>query len=358
MRYGLSASCILLASAAAQAAQVFPVKAYLRPEEAIVVKFVNEKGEEGKKAVQELGADAARLDWLFGPAAPTDIAGADGRPAFKVMSATGEEVKLNNVKPGADGTVDLSAAAPTLKEGGTYYVFWKDAPPLVIENLHNPGRSDSDLKRAEARMGRPLTADEKADQFPVAAIHLEMAQIAVITTDKGVMKAKFSYESAPYTVDNYIALSRQKFYDGAAFHRIIGDFMLQGGDGFSNVTGKAGTGGPGYEIMHEFSDKKHLRGTLSMARSSPSNGGLNDLTSYGSSYFDTSGSQFFIMIANKPYLDGSYSAFGDVYEGLDVIDALAKTPSEQGSGTVRGPMPKIQSIRILPAAPEIYMPKK
>src|SRR4051812_24251904 len=108
MRHVLPALCVLVASAAAQAAQGFPVKAYLRPEEAIVVKFVNEKGDEGKKAVQELGAEAAKLDWLFAPVAAGDIAGADGVPAFKVFSASGEEVKLSGVKPTADGTVDLS----------------------------------------------------------------------------------------------------------------------------------------------------------------------------------------------------------------------------------------------------------
>src|SRR6185295_9471371 len=126
------------------------------------------------------------------------------------------------------------------------------------------------------------------------------------------IKAKFSYDIAPHTVDNFVSLARQNFYDGSAFHRIIPNFMIQGGDAFANVEGSAGMGGPGYQIMHEFSDKKHVRGVLSMARSSE---------------IDSAGSQFFIMHGANSNLDGSYSVFGEVLEGMDVVDVIAKTPT-------------------------------
>ncbi len=341
MRPVLPALCVLLLAAAAQAADVFPVKPYTKPDEAIVVKFVNEKGEEGKKAVQELGAEAAKLDSLFTPAPAAEIAGTDGAPAFKIYTFTGEEVKLAPVKA-ADGVVDLSASCPQLKEGGTFFLVWKDAPPLLIETLFNPDRGLPELKRAEARMGGPIPDDMKK-QFSPVVTHMELAQIAVITTDKGTIKAKFAYDVAPHTIDNYISLARQNFYDNSAFHRIISGFMIQGGDAYANVPGQAGMGGPGYEVMKEFSDKKHVRGVLSMARSSDPN---------------SAGSQFFIMHGANANLDGSYTAFGDVIDGMDVVDAIAKTPVSDANGTVRGPMPKIVSIRIVPATAENYGLKK
>jgi peptidyl-prolyl cis-trans isomerase B (cyclophilin B) len=170
-----------------------------------------------------------------------------------------------------------------------------------------------------------------------------MAQVAVITTDKGVIKAKFAYDVAPHTIDNFTSLARQNYYDGSAFHRIISGFMIQGGDAYANMPGQAGMGGPGYEIMKEFSEKKHVRGVLSMARSSDPN---------------SAGSQFFIMHGANANLDGSYTAFGDVLEGMDIVDAIAKTPVSDNNGTVRGPMPKILSIKIVPATAENYGLKK
>jgi peptidyl-prolyl cis-trans isomerase B (cyclophilin B) len=337
-----------LGSAAAQAADVFPVKEFSKPDEPVVVKFVNGKGEEAKKAVTDLGVEAAKLDFLFTAAAATDIAGADGVPAFKIYSNTGEEQKLSNVKVATDGTVDLATALPKIKEGGTFFLTWKDATPLVIETLFNPA-----YQNYKARI-QGLPADQKKtslEQFGPLCTHIELAQYAQITTDKGVIKAKFAYDDAPHTIDNFISLARGDFYDGSAFHRIISGFMIQGGDSLAN-TPKAGTGGPGYNVVHEFSDKKHLRGTLSMARSggdirSPQ--GTTQTTA-----FDTAGAQFFIIHANSAHLDGSYTAFGDVFEGMPVVDAIAKTPTSDENGTVAGPKPKILSIKILPATAEIY----
>ncbi len=354
----LVASTLFLTAAAAQAADIFPVKAYTKPDEPIVVKFVTEKGEEGKKAVAELGAAAAQLDALFTPATGADIAAADGKPLFKIYSAAGKELEFSAIKPApyttTDGTYKISDICPQLKEGGTFFLTWKDAPPLVIETLFNPGRGPKELEKVKSRIDMLSAAEQKSAlaQFTPAVTHMELASCAVITTDKGVIKAKFSYDVAPYTVDNFIALARQNFYDGSAFHRILAGFMIQGGDAYAN-TDQAGMGGPGYGVMHEFSDKKHVRGVLSMARSAPPMGG-NDLDRNGSAYWDSAGSQFFIMHGANATLDGSYSAFGDVIEGLDIVDAIAKTPSDANSGAVKGARPKIISIKIMPATADNY----
>lgn len=114
---------------------------------------------------------------------------------------------------------------------------------------------------------------------------------------------------APNTVNNFIALVKSGFYDGLCFHRIIRGFMIQGG-----CPNGTGTGGPGYSIKGEFASNgfnntlKHTRGVLSMARAMDKN---------------SAGSQFFIMHANAPHLDGNYAAFGEVVEGMDVVDEIA-----------------------------------
>ena len=134
--------------------------------------------------------------------------------------------------------------------------------------------------------------------------------IATITLrDGGVMKLELYPDVAPNTVKNFIALANAGFYDGLTFHRIIAGFMIQGGD--PNGTG---SGGPGYSIKGEFTsngfknDLKHKRGVISMARTMIP---------------DSAGSQFFIMHADYPYLDGEYAAFGMLLEGFDVLDAIA-----------------------------------
>jgi len=128
-------------------------------------------------------------------------------------------------------------------------------------------------------------------------------------TNGDVMKAELYPEIAPNTVNNFISLVQKGFYDGLIFHRVISGFMIQGGDPQGT-----GMGGPGYSIKGEFAmngvrnDLKHTRGVLSMARSMMPN---------------SAGSQFFIMHANAPHLDGQYAAFGKVVEGLDVVDKIA-----------------------------------
>ena len=130
----------------------------------------------------------------------------------------------------------------------------------------------------------------------------------------GRMSGELYPDIAPESVGNFVALANSGFYDGLIFHRVIPGFMIQGGDPQGT-----GMGGPGYAIKGEFArngfrqnNLRHTRGVLSMARSMMPN---------------SAGSQFFIMHADAPHLDGDYAAFGKVTEGLDVVDAIAATPT-------------------------------
>ena len=134
-----------------------------------------------------------------------------------------------------------------------------------------------------------------------------------ITMENGdVIKAELYPDIAPNTVHNFISLVRQGYYDGVIFHRVIPDFMIQGGDPQGT-----GMGGPGYSIKGEFrsngfsNNLEHKPGVLSMARTRDPN---------------SAGSQFFIMVAPSPHLDGDYAAFGQVTEGMEAVNKIVNTP--------------------------------
>jgi peptidyl-prolyl cis-trans isomerase B (cyclophilin B) len=134
--------------------------------------------------------------------------------------------------------------------------------------------------------------------------------VAVLSVENfGEIRIELLPEVAPKTVANFIELAEKKFYDGTAFHRVIPEFMIQGGD--PNTKNRDprddGGGGPGYTIEDEFSEISHLRGMVSMANTGRPNSG---------------GSQFFIVVKHKPHLDGGYSLFGRVIEGIEVADRI------------------------------------
>ena len=144
-----------------------------------------------------------------------------------------------------------------------------------------------------------------------------MAQNPIVTIEMengDIMKAELYPEIAPNSVNNFISLVKQGYYDGIIFHRVIRGFMIQGGDPQGT-----GVGGPGYSIKGEFSgngfknDLKHTPGVLSMARTMMP---------------DTAGSQFFIMHETSPHLDGQYAGFGKVIEGLDVVNKIAAVATD------------------------------
>jgi peptidyl-prolyl cis-trans isomerase B (cyclophilin B) len=133
---------------------------------------------------------------------------------------------------------------------------------------------------------------------------------AVMQTTQGPITIELFDADAPKTVQNFKDLAGKGFYDGLSFHRIIKDFMIQGG-----CPQGTGTGGPGYTFEDEFNDHKVVRGALAMANAGP----------------DTNGSQFFIVTTDAaPWLDGKHTVFGEVTEGMDVVDALEALPTDAG----------------------------
>ncbi len=134
-------------------------------------------------------------------------------------------------------------------------------------------------------------------------------EVAVIETVHGTIKFEFFEDKAPGHAKNFKDLANKNFYDGTTFHRVIPGFMIQGGDPNSKSDNRSshGSGGPGYSIDAEFNDTKHVRGVLSMARSQEPN---------------SAGSQFFICVKDSFFLDGEYTAFGRVVEGMDVADKI------------------------------------
>ena len=138
---------------------------------------------------------------------------------------------------------------------------------------------------------------------------------AVLETKFGEITLKFFPDVAPNHVNSFIELASKGFFDGTTFHRVVPGFVIQGGDpnSISDDRSTHGTGGPGYTLKAEFSKLPHKRGTLSMARSADPN---------------SAGSQFFICVADTPFLDGQYTVFGEVIEGMDVVDKIVDQPRD------------------------------
>jgi len=159
-----------------------------------------------------------------------------------------------------------------------------------------------------------------AQQAPKAPTPQEIkkmsATTAVLETKFGNITLKFFPDTAPGHVKNFISLAKKGFYDRTVFHRVIPGFMIQGGDPISKDPAKRrayGTSGPGYTIPAEFSDRPHKRGTLSMARTNDPN---------------SAGSQFFICVADAPFLNKQYTVFGEVVSGMEVVDKIVAQPRD------------------------------
>jgi len=177
-------------------------------------------------------------------------------------------------------------------------------------------------------------------KVPVATIEMQTGSI---------IKMELYYDIAPNTVSNFIHLANKGFYDGTIFHRVVKNFVIQGGD----PTG-TGTGGPGYRIKGEFSNNKHHnalsheRGVVSMARQGNP---YNPPAAY-----DSAGSQFFILHADSKYLDKDYAAFGMVVEGMDTVDAIANCVTGVHSKPIVEQ--KVKTIRVETFGEDIAEPEK
>ncbi len=159
-------------------------------------------------------------------------------------------------------------------------------------------------------------AEMKDKKFTKEEIKKMADTKAIIETKFGNIELKFFPDVAPNHVNNFIELAKKGFYDGTTFHRVIPGFMIQGGDPNSKNPDKSkhGMGGPGYTVKAEFNDKPHKRGTLSMARSADPN---------------SAGSQFFICVADAPFLNKQYTVFGEVVSGMDVVDKIVSQPRDR-----------------------------
>ena len=189
----------------------------------------------------------------------------------------------------ADGDGNIPESAHGFDEG-SYAVFF---------NKEGLGSGDAELGMNLAKMA--IFTLSESENIPTYVLFM----------NGGVMEGELYEDIAPKTVENFESLIEKKFYDGLIFHRVIPGFMIQGGCPNGN-----GMGGPGYTIPGEFNsngfknDLKHTRGVLSMARAMDPNSG---------------GSQFFIMVADAPHLDGDYAAFGKITKGMEVADAIVNT---------------------------------
>lgn len=156
--------------------------------------------------------------------------------------------------------------------------------------------------------GEEVTERKTYSEVPEMQIDVGKEYTAKFETNKGNFEAILYAKDAPKTVNNFVVLSRDGFYDGLTFHRVISDFMIQGGDPEGT-----GAGGPGYQFEDEINEHKLVKGTLAMANSGP----------------DTNGSQFFIVTADATdWLDGKHTAFGEITEGLDVVINIEKVETD------------------------------
>ncbi|HJX61078.1 MAG TPA: peptidylprolyl isomerase [Dehalococcoidia bacterium] len=167
--------------------------------------------------------------------------------------------------------------------------------------------------------GSAATTGPAAGQYatpPAMAIDSQKSYVAVLETDKGVIRIKLLPDIAPQTVNSFVFLAREGYFDGVTFHRVLPGFVAQGGD-----PAGTGRGGPGYNLPDEFSDRPIDKGIVAMANTGQPNSG---------------GSQFFITYTRQERLDGAYTVFGEVIEGMDVAEKLTPRDPDQNPNAPPG----------------------
>ena len=154
---------------------------------------------------------------------------------------------------------------------------------------------------------------------------------AIITTKFGKIEIRFFTDDAPRHVESFLDLGKLKFFDGTTFHRVIPGFLIQGGDPMSKNPDRDlhGTGGPGFNLTPEPSDRPHRRGSVSMAKVPRSEDSTRDVAD--------SGSQFFICVEDQSSLDRMYSVFGKVVKGMDVVDQIVALPRDDRDNPLEAP---------------------
>jgi peptidyl-prolyl cis-trans isomerase B (cyclophilin B) len=170
-------------------------------------------------------------------------------------------------------------------------------------------------------IAQSFSQEVRYKKFSFEEVKRMSEQQAIIHTKFGDISLKFFPEVAPNHVKSFIELAQKGFHNGTTFHRVVPNFVIQGGDPNSKNPdrSKHGMGDPGYQIKAEFNNKPHQRGTLSMARSA---------------HPDSAGSQFFICAAAAPFLDGKYTVFGEVVAGMEVVDKIISQPRDGNDNPV------------------------
>ena len=231
----------------------------------------------------------------------------------KPESATAAK-KIEKAKPESD----LSKPKPTSEPASSKSVPGTDKTMM---------KKDETVAKAPVAVQKltPPTMDDVGDQD----------EVAVIETEKGEIVLEFYPDIAPMHVANFKKLAKAGFYDGTGFHRVLPGFVIQGGDPNTKDSNphNDGQGGPPYQVNAEFSDRQHVKGTLSMARSQDNN---------------SAGSQFYICLDRKPHLDKKYTVFGGVIKGMEAVDkigSLRRDPSNRYDREL--PMIVMRRVRIV-----------
>jgi len=272
----------------------------------------------------------------YAPNQPWEIVVKSSSPVMlMVTDFTGKPVNgpgAGIVKPGE--MVNLKTFWPAIANPGTYVVW---PMPVKAANVNQ-------------FLGTPLVVSVREDKRrnanpgPMVA-KIETLKYMEMETEAGTLTMAFYYDVAPHTVANFLTLAEGKYFDGLTFHRIVPGFVIQGGDPRGD-----GTGGPGYHIEAEFNDRQHVEGVLSMARNGDPNEGEGQMPR--PEYANTAGSQFFVCLdyEKTKFLDGKYTAFGKVMEGMEAVKSIASTPADAKD---RPTSPQIiKSARVLEVTPE------
>lgn len=248
---------------------------------------------------------------------------ASGKPLEKRAAA-------DNIEAGKQ--VDVRAIFPEVSTPGAYYLFAVPAGKTINEFVGTPIVFTS---RADKRQGGNELLVTKAEPL----------RYAVMDTEHGKITCGFYYDVAPNTVATILDLASQGYYDGLTFHRIVPDFVIQGGDPMGN-----GRGGPGFQLHAEFNDKPHEEGVLSMARTG------DPLEAQGlpprCEAANSAGSQFFVVLSRKEHLDGKYTAFGKAVSGLEAVRKIAATPLADPRQGKPATAPVIKTITVQPVTPQ------
>ena len=246
-----------------------------------------------------------------------------------VLTKFGSDAELASKDVSGESTPDLKQLFPQVKDPGCFLVY------LVPKD-----------KKLNEFTGTPLVVNVREDKRPGAppgpmVTKVEPLRYAVMTTKQGPMTMAFYYDVAPITTNSFLTLAETGFFDGLTFHRIVKNFVIQGGDPRGD-----GTGGPGYNIEAEFNDRPHVEGVLSMAR----NGDPDERSGAmpRCEYANSAGSQFFICLnySSTKALDHKYTAFGKVTGGLDAVRAIGDVATGEGDRPIEKQV--IEKVEVKP----------